>query len=69
MVEIYITQLALDDDQRIVELLSRNRRVDHYWNIKNSDGDDPMMYCLKNNKIEMARCLGYWYLYGQNLKK
>ena len=36
---------------------SRDRRVDHYWNTKNSDGDTPMMYCLKNNKIEMARLL------------
>ena len=25
--------------------------------IKNSGGDTPVMYCLKNNKIEMARCL------------
>ena len=41
--------------QRCVELLSGDRRVD--WNIKNSDGDTPVMYCLKNNKIEMARCL------------
>ena len=27
------------------------------WNIKNSDGDTPVMYCLKNNKIETTRCL------------
>ena len=27
------------------------------WNVKNSDGDTPVMYCLKTNKIEMARCL------------
>ena len=27
------------------------------WNIKNSNGETPLMYCLKNNKIEMARCL------------
>merc|ERR1712113_280632 len=40
-----------------LELLSEDRRVDHYWNIKNSNGDTPVMYCLKNNKIEMARCL------------
>ena len=38
-----------------MELLSGDRRVD--WNIKNRDGDTPVMYCLKNNKIEMARCL------------
>ena len=38
-----------------MELLSGDRRVD--WNLKNSDGDTPVMYCLKNNKMEMARCL------------
>ena len=27
------------------------------WNIKNRNGDTPVMFCLKNNKIEMARCL------------
>ena len=31
------------------------RRVN--FNIKNTDGDTPVMFCLKNNKIEMARCL------------
>ena len=31
--------------------------MDRFWNIKNPDGDTPVMYCLKNNKIEMARCL------------
>ena len=45
------------DRQRCLELLSGDRRVDQYWNIKNQDGDTPVMYCLKNNKIEMARCL------------
>ena len=43
------------DRQRVVEILSQDRRVN--WNIKNSYGDTPLMYCLKNNKIEMARCL------------
>ena len=38
-----------------VEILSRDKRVD--WNIKNSAGDTPVMFCLKTNKIEMARCL------------
>ena len=56
-----IAQIAVEenrgDRQRCVELLSGDRRVDHYWNIKNSNGDTPVMYCLKNNKIEMARCL------------
>jgi len=58
-----IAQIAVEDSvyggdsQRCVEILSGDRRVDHYWNIKNRDGDTPLMYCLKNNKIEMARCL------------
>ena len=56
-----IAQIAVEenygDRQRCVELLSGDRRVDHYWNIKNRNGDTPVMYCLKNNKIEMARCL------------
>ena len=56
-----IAQIAVErnggDRQRCVELLSADRRVDQYWNIKNSNGDTPVMYCLKFNKIEMARCL------------
>ena len=56
-----IAQIAVEEDegdrQRCVELLSGDRRVDHYWNIKDSNRDTPVMYCLKNNKIEMARCL------------
>ena len=51
-----IAQIAVEesegDRQRCVELLSGDRRVD--WNIKNRNGDTPVMYCLKNNKIEMA---------------
>lgn len=54
-----IAQIAVEeiggDRQRCIELLSRDRRVD--WNTKNGAGDTPVMYCLKNNKIEMARCL------------
>ena len=55
-----IAQIAVEenrgDRQRCVELLSGDRRVD--WNLKIGwDGDTPVMYCLKNNKIEMARCL------------
>ena len=38
-----------------MEILSKDRRVD--WNIKNSAGDTPVMFCLKTNKIEMARYL------------
>ena len=54
-----VAQLAVESNkangQRYLELLSGDRRVD--WNIKNSAGDTPVMYCLKNNKIEMVRCL------------
>ena len=51
-----IARTVVEDRRlRCMELLSGDRRVD--WNIKNSDGDTPVMYCLKNNKIEMARCL------------
>ena len=54
-----IGQIAVEgyegDRQRIVELLSGDRRVD--WNIKNSRGDTPVMICLKTNKIEKASCL------------
>merc|ERR1712218_139206 len=54
-----IAQIAVEENrgerQRCVELLSGDRRVD--WNIKNRNGDTPVMFCLKNNKIEMARCL------------
>ena len=55
-----IAQIAVEHNrqrQRCVELLSGDKRVDRYWNIKNSDGDTPVMYCLKNNKTEIARCL------------
>merc|ERR1711953_1014701 len=54
-----VAQIAVEEDgaesQRCLEMLSRDRRVN--WNIKNSDGDTPVMFCVKNNKIEMARCL------------
>ena len=54
-----VAQIAVEEiggeSQRCVEILSRDRRVN--WNIKNSDGDTPVMFCVKNNKIEMARCL------------
>ena len=29
----------------------RDKRIN--WNIKDSDGDTPIMYCLKTNKMEM----------------
>ena len=51
MLELLLAQSGVDVNIRD----SGDRRVN--WNIKNSDGDTPVMYCLKNNKIEMARCL------------
>ena len=54
-----IAQIAVEEDfgdrQRCVELLSRDGRVD--WNKRNSQGDTPLLFCLKNDKTEMARCL------------
>ena len=54
-----VAQIAVEEDggdrQRCVELLSQDRRVN--WNIKNSAGDTPLMFCLKNNKTHLARCL------------
>ena len=50
-----VAQIAVSRDVRCVEILSRDRRVD--WNSKNSAGDTPVMFCLKTNKIEKARCL------------
>ena len=39
--------------RNIAQIDSGDRRLDRYWNIKNS----PVMFCLKNNQIDMARCL------------
>ena len=50
--------------QRCLELLCGDRRVDRYWNEANEhadthgrQGDTPVMYCLKNDKIDMVRCI------------
>ena len=54
-----LAQIAVESEGansvRSVQLLSQNRRVN--WNIKNKEGDTPVMFCLKNNKLEMARIL------------
>ena len=51
-----VAQIAVEggegDRQRVVEILSQDRRVN--WNIKNSDGDTPLMFCLKYNITEKA---------------
>ena len=58
----YITQIAVEnpqygESQRCLELLSEDRRVDPYWNVKNADGDSPVMICFKNDRINMATTL------------
>ena len=54
-----VAQLAVEsyglDSIRCVELLARDGRVD--WSIKNRYGDTPLMYCMKNNKSEMAKII------------
>lgn len=45
----------LADPLGCVQLLSQDCRVD--WNTRNKTGDTPLMYCLKNNKTEMAKIL------------
>ena len=54
-----LAQIAVESEGansvRCLQLLSQNRRVN--WNIKNREGETPVMFCLKNNKIEMARIL------------
>ena len=46
-----LAQIAVEEDRgdgtKCLEFLSGDRRVDCYWNIKNSDGVTPMMFCLK----------------------
>ena len=54
-----IAQLAVEsyalDSLRCVELLSRDTRVN--WSINNRYGETPLMYCMKNNKPEMAKII------------
>ena len=54
-----LAQIAVEnigrESLRCVELLSKDRRV--RWNINNLAGDTPVMFCLKNNKMEMVRVL------------
>ena len=56
-----IAQIAVEQSggsrQQCLEILTGDRRVDGFWKIKDRNGDTPVMYCLKNNKIEMARYL------------
>ena len=40
---------------KCVELLSKDPRVN--WNIRNVDGDTPIMVALKNKEIEMVKIL------------
>ena len=50
-----VENFSRGDPVRCVELLSQDWRVD--WNTRNMAGDTPIMFCLKNNKTEMARIL------------
>ena len=40
-----------------MELLSEGKRVDHLWNIKNPDGDTPLMYCIKYEATSLVTTL------------
>ena len=54
-----VAQIAVESNegerQRCFELISQVERVD--WNLKNSYGETPVMFCLKTNKTVMARVL------------
>ena len=54
-----LAQIAVESEGansvKCVELLSQNTRLN--WNMKNREGETPVMFCLKNNKVEMARIL------------
>merc|ERR1711936_1132743 len=54
-----VGQIAVEssegDRQKCVELLCQDRRVD--WNVKNRDGDTPVMFCIKQGLTGLARCL------------
>ena len=57
-----VTHIAVENhqdgnSQRCLELLCGDKRVDPYWNVKNPDGDSPVMWCLKTNRITMATTL------------
>ena len=45
------------DRQRCLELLSGDGRVDHLWNVKNPDGDTPLMYCIKYKATSLVTTL------------
>ena len=43
------------DPVRCLELLSQDTRLE--WNVRDRAGDTPLMFCVKNNKMEMAKVL------------
>ena len=44
------------DHERCVKLLTDDPRVD--WNLRNpEDGDTPLLYCLENGEVEMAKII------------
>ena len=54
-----VAQIAVESSEgereKCFELISQVERVD--WNLKNSYGETPVMFCLKTNKTAMARVL------------
>ena len=54
-----VGQIAVESSegerQRCFQLISQVERVD--WNLENSYGEAPLMFCLKTNKTDMARVL------------
>jgi len=56
-----LARIAVEEDRgdrtKCLEFLSGDRRVDCYWNIKNSDGVTPMMFYLKYTDTFLATAL------------
>ena len=57
-VEKSVDEMDVEDGSDFLaclRMLSEDKRVD--MNIKNSNGNTPLMYCLKTGRVEMARLL------------
>ena len=54
-----VAQIAVESNEgereKCFQLISQVERVD--WNLKNSYGETPVMFCLKTNKTAMANVL------------
>jgi len=51
----HIVQSDTASSVQCLELLSRDSRIN--WNVRNAEGDTPIMYTLKNKKSEMFKIL------------